>query len=301
MPLWLVYSLLAIVGWGIWGALGKALGDMSAGQSQAFSTLGILPVMLAVALSPGFYDSRHGLRGSINSLLAGLLVGAGNASYYQAVTLAKASTTVSFTMLYPIVTVILGLLLLRERPHPVQLAGIAGSLAAIYLLGVSRSDDGPQGVWLLYALACVVLWGAASLVMKVATGDISAAQSTFWFLGAFVPLAAWILIAQPRFLVDRPIQWNLPLQAWLVVIALGAAFGLGNLAVLAAYRHDGKASVVTPLAGLYPIMTIPLALVFFGETVGPREWAGIALAVVSAVAMMYEPKSAAAAPAAETF
>src|SRR5688572_17141097 len=63
MPRWLLYSLLTIVFWGVWGALGKALGNLSAGQSQAFSTLGILPVMVAVALAPGFRDSSRSLRG----------------------------------------------------------------------------------------------------------------------------------------------------------------------------------------------------------------------------------------------
>src|SRR5262245_14151993 len=111
---------------------------MSAGQSQAFSTLGILPVMVAVATSRGFRGGRNVVRGSVTALVAGVLVGLGNASYYQAVMLAKAATTVSFTMLYPIVTVVLALVVLREKPHPWQLAGIVGSLGAIYLLGVSQ-------------------------------------------------------------------------------------------------------------------------------------------------------------------
>jgi drug/metabolite transporter (DMT)-like permease len=203
--------------------------------------------------------------------------------------LAKAATTVSFTMLYPIVTVLLALVALREKPHPWQLTGIVGSLGAIYLLGVSQPGHEGFGRWMLYALACVGLWGVGALIMKVATKDVSAAMSTIWFLAAFIPLTVWILMDQPTYLVDKPIDWNPPLRDWLIVTALGLTFGIGNLTLLAAYRHDGKAAIVTPLTGLYPVVTIPLAILLFGEKIGFREWTGIALAIVSAVALMREP------------
>jgi drug/metabolite transporter (DMT)-like permease len=65
---------------------------------------------------------------------------------------------------------------------------------------------------------------------------------------------------------------------------------LGNLSLLAAFRSGGKASIVTPLSGLYPVVTIPLAIILFQESVGLREWAGIALALVAGVALSLEPK-----------
>jgi drug/metabolite transporter (DMT)-like permease len=49
------------------------------------------------------------------------------------------------------------------------------------------------------------------------------------------------------------------------------------------------ASVVTPLSGLDPIVTVPLAMIVFGEQVGMREWLGIALALATGVALSYEP------------
>jgi drug/metabolite transporter (DMT)-like permease len=44
------------------------------------------------------------------------------------------------------------------------------------------------------------------------------------------------------------------------------------------------------LSGLYPVVAIPLAILLFHEAVGPREWAGIALAVAAGVALSWEPK-----------
>src|SRR5687768_58392 len=109
VPKWLIYSMLTVLTWGVWGVLSKPLEHLSAGQTQAFSTLGILPLMLAVAASPNFRTGTHPRRGSLYSFAAGLLVGAGNAAYYQAVASAGAATTVSFTALYPVITVALAL------------------------------------------------------------------------------------------------------------------------------------------------------------------------------------------------
>jgi transporter family protein len=92
----------------------------------------------------------------------------------------------------------------------------------------------------------------------------------------------------------EPIDWRLPARDWCLLALLGATYGAGNLTVLAAYRAGGKASIVTPLTALYPLMTIPVALVLFGEALDASEWAGVVLALLAAVALSYEPERAAA-------
>jgi drug/metabolite transporter (DMT)-like permease len=121
----------------------------------------------------------------------------------------------------------------------------------------------------------------------VATGDVAADVAAFWFLAAFIPLAA-ALYAAERF------GWDLSAPAWLLVALQGATYGVGNLSLLAAFRNGGKASVVAPLSGLYPVVTIPLAILFFSESVGGREWAGIGLALAAGAALSVEPRREAA-------
>src|SRR5262249_6028412 len=151
----------------------------------------------------------------------------GNIAYYQALAAgAKAATTVSLTAIYPITTIALAILLLGEKPNPVQCAGIAASMVAIYLLNVAQGIGSWSGA-MAYALAPILLWGSAALIMKVSTGDVSAELATFWFLASFVPLGAAILA------MGRP-GWVLPARDWLLVTLLGATYGLGNLTLLAA-------------------------------------------------------------------
>ena len=286
---WRGWTLATVVSWGVWGVLAVPLRHLTAPQSQALSTLGILPIMAALPLSSRIREGQNPARGALCALAAGLVAGLGNLGYYQAVGLgAAASVAVSLTALYPVVTIAIAFIFLRERPGPIQLLGIGTALGAIYLLNVSDAGE-MYAPWLVYALAPVVLWGIAGALTKVATDHASAELGGFWFLAAYVPLALVLVVIEPM-------RWDLPAADWGLVCLLGFTYGFGNLAVLAAYRARGKAAIVTPLAGLYPMLTIPLAISLFGEQVITRQWLGIGLALLAFIALVQEPKDAADEP-----
>jgi drug/metabolite transporter (DMT)-like permease len=218
-----------------------------------------------------------------------LLACLGNVAYYHALNLGgKASTVAPLTALYPLVTVGLAVLLLKERLGVAQLAGIGLSLLAIYLFNVP-GEGGLFSGWLTYALVPIASWGVAGLLQKMSTNHLSGEASTLCFLAAFVPVAVVILLTSPR-------PEHIGGRTWLLVVALGLFFGLGNYAILVAFARDGQASVITPLSGLYPVVSVPLAILVLGEKVGTRELAGILLALVSVVALAQE-KSNPAHPA----
>jgi uncharacterized membrane protein len=47
--------------------------------------------------------------------------------------------------------------------------------------------------------------------------------------------------------------WNLSAREWTLGIAVGLLMATGTLALFAAFRR-GKASIVTPLTALYPLL-----------------------------------------------
>jgi uncharacterized membrane protein len=289
IPAWLLWSLLAVVCWGLWAVISKLIGNaLTAAQSQALSTLGLLPVMLALTRSKNLSTTGNQRRGRLIAFAAGVLVCGGNVAYYHALNLGgKASTVVPLTALYPLVTVMLALILLRERLNRIQLIGIALSLLAIWLFNVAGLEGMLSG-WLAYALLPIVLWGTAGLLQKVSTHHISGELSTLWFLGAFVPVAFVLLWLEP--LPQAP-----QARVWLLAGALGLLFGLGNFAILVAFAGHGKASIIAPLAGLYPVVSVPVAILFLGEKVGGREWLGIMVALASVVALSCEDRASASA------
>jgi drug/metabolite transporter (DMT)-like permease len=61
-----------------------------------------------------------------------------------------------------------------------------------------------------------------------------------------------------------------------------ATMALGGLLVAIAYKH-GPASLVTPLAGAYPVVTLAFAWVVLKERPSALQWAGIALVLAGMV------------------
>lgn len=281
MPRWLLFALLTVLLWGGWGFASRKLGEaLSAEQTLVISTLAMLPVMgvLAARRSP-----RAGCagRGMAVALAGGLFGGAGNLTFYRLLnTGEKAATTVSLTALYPLVTVVLALLFLRERINLMQFAGISLALAAIFFFNVGR-QAALWNPWLAFALLPLAFWGIAALFQKVSTRDLAADRSCLWFLVGYLPVVLFVLLT-------TPMKRNLPLNVWLWALALGLLLGLGNLTVLAAYASNGKASIITPLSGLYPAVTVPLAILFLHEKVSLREWIGISLSFAAVAALSCE-------------
>jgi bacterial/archaeal transporter family protein len=71
------------------------------------------------------------------AFLTGILGGAGNIAFFRALVVGgQASIVVPVTALFPLVTVILALAVLRERIGLLQKIGLALALIAIYLISM---------------------------------------------------------------------------------------------------------------------------------------------------------------------
>lgn len=290
MPRWFLFTVLAVLCWGLWAIISRLIGEaVTAAQSQALSTLGLIPVMIALGCSKRLTASGSRRRGICNAFIAGALACAGNVAYYHALNVGgKASTVVPLTALYPLITVVLAVAVLRERLNAIQLCGIVLSLVAIWLFNVA-SVEGVMNQWLVYALIPVGLWGVSGLLQKISTNDISGELSAFWFLAAFIPVGVVILLLQP-------LTGPLATKTWTLVVALGLFFSLGNFALLLAFAREGKASIIAPLAGLYPVVSVPIAITALGEKISLREGLGIAVALASVAALAWEGSGAMGTP-----
>jgi transporter family protein len=294
MPRWIAWTLLTQFTWGIWLILVGLMGDsVSPAHSQVISTLGIVPIVAGlwfVKDSPATGSRRRGIALALGS---GIISCLGNVACYEAMKHAKVATIVPLTALYPVVTVLLAIPLLKERVNRLQWIGIGLSLVAIYLFNAPQKTDQGQGLasaWIFLPLSAVVLWGICGLMQKVATNHISARSSAIWFLAAFIPVAGAIL------LVD-PLPSDIKTSTWGLAAAMGFALALGNLTILLAFATGGKASIIVPLAGLYPIVSIPIALIAFGERLDGRESGGIVLALTAVVLLSFQSEPDAASGA----
>jgi transporter family protein len=149
--------------------------------------------------------------------------------------------------------------------------------------GLKFEWEETMAVWMMYALVVLVMWGLTGITQKVATNYTSASLTLATYAVAYAPVGAIILWKEP-------LNWRISATAWFLGILSGMLNGLGSLTLFAACRNGGKASVVTLLAALYPVLTIALAILFLHERIHVREVAAAALSIVAAVALSHEKK-----------
>jgi len=138
LPAWLVYSILTLVLWGIWGVTSKAISDdINAYTNQVLFAIGMLPLLLLVGFSPRLAGGVRRKRGIFYAFITGILGGTGNIAFFKSLMVGgKASVVVPATSLSPVVTVLMGYFVLKERLTAVQKLGFLLALAAIYLLSL---------------------------------------------------------------------------------------------------------------------------------------------------------------------
>lgn len=140
LPAWLLWSLVTIVLWGTWGLVSKvASAGMDAWVNQLLYTAGLAPLLVFVAITVRgrrALEKSQGRRvGVFWAFLTGILGGVGNIFFFQAMVAGgKASVVAPVTALFPMITVLLAMIFLRERLGRVQWFGLALAFVAIYLL-----------------------------------------------------------------------------------------------------------------------------------------------------------------------
>jgi uncharacterized membrane protein len=282
---WLRFSMLAMLAYGAWGLVSSvASQNISPLTLQIVSTIGLFPVALVLMFSKNIHHNVNRSRGIPLAIATGVLGGTGNLTLYQALRLGgEASVIFPLTGMYPLVTIILARLLLKELLNRVQVLGIALALVAIYLFSVQQSSRRFSGwkdlfsTWMLYCLLTLLFFGMSCITQKFTTHYLSDELSTIFFTIGFVPLAIviWVLGSPP---------WNLSAKDSILGIAVGLLMAIGTLALFAALRR-GKASIVTPLTALYPLITVVLAVVFLNEHLNVTKVTAIAVALIAAVAL----------------
>jgi uncharacterized membrane protein len=284
MARWHFWTLLTILTWGVWAILYRLIADeISEAHSQAISTLGVIPILAILWLLPDSPAIGNRWRGKWLAFGSGVVSCLGNIACYQALSHAKASIVVPLTALYPLVTILLAIALLKEHVNLIQFIGIWLSLAAMLLFNIQdeANEAGFASPWIILAVIAIVLWGITGLMQKMSTNHISARSAAIWFLAAFLPVAVAIVL-------NNPVPTDISARTWMLSTLLGLMLALGNLTILFAFSSGGKASIIAPLAGLYPVVSIPLAIAMLGEKLNRRESVGIACALIAVILLSYQ-------------
>lgn len=131
---WFWYSLLCVLCWGAWAILAK-LGSyqIPPETSQFLFAWGSLPVAMVLLARRGFRLERNA-KGILYSVGNGVLAGIGSWALFAAYrTGGNTSVITAFTATYPIVSVILAVVVLRERLTWLHVIGLGFAAAAFVI------------------------------------------------------------------------------------------------------------------------------------------------------------------------
>ncbi len=131
---WFWYSLLCVFCWGGWALFSKfGSSEIPPETMQFLFTLGALPVCIALLIARGFKMEKSP-KGISYAILNGVLSGIGGLTLFAAYhTNGNTSLITSLTALYPVITVILAVTILRERFGVVQMVGLCFAGVAIVI------------------------------------------------------------------------------------------------------------------------------------------------------------------------
>ncbi len=275
---WLLYAMVTAVFWGIWGAF------IEIPEKSGFpATLGyciwaitMIPCSLTALWFISWkleYDKRSMILGSI----VGLLGAAGQLILFQALRDGPAYVVFPLISLFPIVTIFLSSIFLKEKASPRQWTGIAIALIAIFFLSYQApSDKTTSGsLWLILTILVFIMWGIQAFFMKFSNNTMKA-ESIFFYM--MVTGLSLIPIAVLMTDFSKPI--NLEMKGPYLAFLIHLLNSVGALTLVYAIRY-GKSIIVVPLTGLSPIITVILSLIMYAIIPGSILAIGVFLAMIA--------------------
>jgi drug/metabolite transporter (DMT)-like permease len=284
---WVVYALVTVLLWGIWGALAGLSSQRGFPDTLVYCVwaLTMIPPALWVLARNG-WKVDFSPQAIAYGMAIGLLGAGGQMLLFKALTIGPAYFIFPIISLSPAITIALSFALLRERTGKLGALGIVLALVALPLFDLSLGQGNAQGLgWFALALLIMAAWGVQAYFIKLANNTVSAESIFFYMMigGLVLAPVAW---AMTDFSQPVNMNWDGP---WMTA-AIQILNAVGALTLVYAFRH-GKAMVVAPLTNAgAPLVTAVLALIFAGVMPGSLKILGLAMALVASVLLVLEPE-----------
>jgi drug/metabolite transporter (DMT)-like permease len=277
--LWLTPALLALLLYGLGQGFVKMwIGEVTPARFCLYFACARALVMVCYFLAnsgtPAFAaQGRHLLAIGV---LAYLLDGAGWIMYFQSIIAGPITIVGTLSAAYPAITIVFAHWFLGETLSPLQYGAVilvVGGCVGLAYQPADAANKVTGRTWIALALLALVLWGAAQTVVKYdySLGATDTNMALHSAIGALLTLGVYGL-------------WRgrdgthsvLELTRSFLPMGMMAS---GDLAVLIASRY-GKISIVTPLTGAYPLVTLAFAALVLRERILPLQWGCIAAILV---------------------
>jgi drug/metabolite transporter (DMT)-like permease len=259
--MWLVYAVITMVFWGVWGALieipEQAGFPATLGYSVWALTM-IIPSVFVLRMVGWKLDTHP--KAIIHGLIIGFLGAGGQLILFHALVSGPAYLIFPFISLSPLVTIILSYFMLKERANTLGWIGIGLAVIAIPLLSYQTPETSAEFgyIWIFMAVLVLFAWGIQAFFMKIANIHMRS-ESIFFYM----TLTGLLLIPIALFMTDFSADINWGLSGPYATAAIMILNSVGALMLVYAFRY-GKAIIVSPLTNAgAPVITIIISLTIY--------------------------------------
>ena len=282
-------ALCSAAAWAVGSILFRKIGDDASplGMNLGKGLIGLVllgVVLLAVGLEP--LDTRTLLYLGASGIVG---IALGDTFFFMALMRLEPRMTLLLGTIGQVLTVLMALLFLGERPAPLAWGGIALVLAGVTWVMFEQLDEDDQDVrskrsqGVIWGLLAAVCMSVGIILAKVGVESVSALEAT-WVRLAFGMAGLTLYGLLTRNLVSWLTPFKSPVLLRKIFVAvLVVIFGGFWLSILALKYID--ASLATILMSTEPLFILPLAIFILKEKVSVRAIVG-ALVAVSGVVLI---------------
>jgi bacterial/archaeal transporter family protein len=129
--------------------------------------------------------------------------------------------------------------------------------------------------WFFFAALVLLCWGIVGLLQKLSTNRVSAESALIWLVVGF-------LLLTPVFYPGKSV-FHYSVHSLLFILGCSALNALGSLALFAAMKHGGRASIVVPLTALYPLVVVVVGPLILKQSITLLQAGGVICALAAVV------------------
>lgn len=266
----IITGLVAYVLWGLLTVYWKQLGDFRALELIGWRVSSAALVMVVIVSVRRQWHHivavwrDRPLLARVSA--AAVLLTVNWTSYVWAVVQGRVLETALGYFIAPIGTVAIGVIVLKERLHPAQVASLVLAVASVVVLTVSYGD----APWL--ALVIAVSWMAYGYIKKqVPLSPVESMASESLLLMPFAVLLAASLQADPTSVTSSASSWE---------FALVLLSGVATITPLLLFAHSAQRvplTVIGPMQYIVPSMNFVIGWLMYDEDLPGWRLVGFAL------------------------
>ncbi|HZO84717.1 MAG TPA: EamA family transporter [Verrucomicrobiae bacterium] len=280
---WLTPTLMALVLWGLGqGFVKKWISEVPPARFCLYFVAAKALVNIGYFLTqehpPPF--APEGMRFLLVTVFAYVLDGLGWILYFESIVAGPIAIVGTLSAAYPALTVLFAGIFLREKLGAIQYVAVA--LVIIGCLGLSYAPPDPNAKatrkrWIPFAAAALILWAISQTIVKWSSelpNSNAGNQALFNTFGSMLTLGVYGLL-KGRKGVHSVREWT---KSFLPMGMLAA----GDLGVIIGLAR-GPASLVSPISGAYPVVTLIFAALVLKERITLLQIVSVTLIVVGIV------------------